>query len=310
MKVIPPNELEFVERAARALEHPSFLVQLADLVGAPLEGLVNLAPDRVSRAVTLALRRSLDVAVWSLPGETESALPEEFSGIEDRAWWTGYRHAAWSALSGGVGGLFGTAGLCVELPITTCLMLRSMSSIARGYGENMDDLSVRLECLSLFAAGGPSQADDEMDSSYLSFRVGMNPLVKHAAKYVAHTPRAEVVASIKNGTAPALVKLIGKVGQRFEVAVSEKLLAQAIPLVGAVGGASINVLFAQHFNRIARYHFGLRYLERRWGRETVRAMYDEAAAPYREARSRDRDRHPRLSGTEVSGRLIASTKTS
>jgi hypothetical protein len=52
-------------------------------------------------------------------------------------------------------------------------------------------------------------------------------------------------------------------------------------LVGALGGATINVLFAEHFNAISRFHFGLRYLEHRWGEETVQAIYQEAVAHHR-----------------------------
>jgi hypothetical protein len=61
-------------------------------------------------------------------------------------------------------------------------------------------------------------------------------------------------------------------------------MAQTLPLVGAFGGASINVLFTAHFNAVARYHFGLRYLERRWGEEAVRVIYQDAAAEKRRRR--------------------------
>jgi hypothetical protein len=238
--------------------------------------MMKMAPPQISGAVNVALRRTLDFAVVTLA--KPAPRPEHFPALEDRVWWTGYRHSALTACTGGVGGLFGTLGLCVELPITTCLMLRSMCAIADDYGEDARGIDVRLECLSLFAAGGPSVEDDEMDSSYLAMRASLNSLVKHASSFVAHTPTHEVVTSIRNGTAPTLVKLLGKISKRFELAVSEKLMAQAIPFIGALGGATLNVLFAEHFNAVARYHFGLRHLERRWGDETVRAIYHEAAA--------------------------------
>jgi hypothetical protein len=199
----------------------------------------------------------------------------------------GYRHSVTTGLTGGVGGLFGTLGLCVELPLTTCVMLRSMAAIAGVYGEDLRDPAVRLECLSLFGMGAPSPADDEMDSSYLTIRASLGTMVQHAAKFVAHTPRTEVLQSIKNGTAPTLVKLLGKISQRFQLTVSEKVMAQAIPLVGAVGGASVNVMFTEHFNAIARYHFGLRHLERLWGEEPIRAIYLEANEKFRPGQRRN-----------------------
>ena len=291
MTVIPPSEVDFIHRAAKYLENPSFMVRIADLVGVPLEGLLDLVPPRTSQAVSIALRRGLDLAVLTLPKQS-AMRSESFPEMQERVWWTGYRHTAATAFTGGTAGMFGTIALCFELPITTCIMLRSMTAIAREYGEDTHAIDVRLECLSLFGIGGPSVHDDRVDASYLGVRAAMNSLVKHAAKYIAHTPAQEVVTSIKNGTAPALVKLLGKISQQFELRVSEKLMAQAVPLVGAVGGATVNVLFTEHFNAVARYHFGIRHLETRWGKATVGALYQEAAERCRGPEHRTPSRTP------------------
>ena len=42
-----------------------------------------------------------------------------------------------------------------------------------------------------------------------------------------------------------------------------------------MGGAALNGYFANFFNRIAYYHFGLRRLERMYGEETVQRIYRE-----------------------------------
>ena len=102
------------------------------------------------------------------------------------------------------------------------------------------------------------------------------------------------------------MKLIGKISRRFEVSVSDKLVAQAIPLVGALGGATVNVLFAEHFNAVARYHFGLRHLERRWGAEAVHTIYREAASEY-QVRKRSLELSLQEFGTRRSGRAFAPT---
>jgi hypothetical protein len=75
--------------------------------------------------------------------------------------------------------------------------------------------------------------------------------------------------------APAIVRLITAVASRFSVHVSEKVAAQAIPILGAVGGAVINTMFIDHFQRMARGHFIVRRLERIHGVEEVRRAYDE-----------------------------------
>ena len=74
--------------------------------------------------------------------------------------------------------------------------------------------------------------------------------------------------------APIILRLITKVAARFGVQVSEKIAAQAIPIVGAVGGAVINTLFIDHFQDMARGHFIVRRLERIYGIEAVKKEYD------------------------------------
>jgi len=75
-------------------------------------------------------------------------------------------------------------------------------------------------------------------------------------------------------SAPALVRLITQVASRFSITVSEKAAAQAIPVIGAVGGALINTLFMSHFQDMARGHFIVRRLERKYGADEVRSAYE------------------------------------
>lgn len=76
-----------------------------------------------------------------------------------------------------------------------------------------------------------------------------------------------------NLAAPAVAALTGEVASRFGVVVWEKIAASAIPLAGAAGAATINVLFMNHFLAIARGHFMLRRLERIHGEEAIRSHY-------------------------------------
>ncbi|MFO6386360.1 EcsC family protein, partial [Pseudomonas aeruginosa] len=47
--------------------------------------------------------------------------------------------------------------------------------------------------------------------------------------------------------APMLLALVRKVAERLGVQYSEKLAAQIVPIVGALGGAAINTVFMNHF---------------------------------------------------------------
>ena len=77
--------------------------------------------------------------------------------------------------------------------------------------------------------------------------------------------------------APAVIRFIVQVAARYGIVVSEKTAAQALPLVGAAGGALVNALFMDHFQEVARGHFIVRRLERSYDPETVRRAYVEAS---------------------------------
>ena len=72
---------------------------------------------------------------------------------------------------------------------------------------------------------------------------------------------------------PALVRFETTIAARYGVTVSEKVAAQAVPVLGAVGGAAINVLFIDHYQGLARGHFTVRRLERTYGAAVVRKAY-------------------------------------
>ena len=75
-----------------------------------------------------------------------------------------------------------------------------------------------------------------------------------------------------------LNSLVAEIVSRFGIVVSDRLAASALPVVGAVGGATVNVIFMNHFQQIAQGHFTVRRLEREYGAETVRLHYAELAA--------------------------------
>jgi EcsC protein family len=91
--------------------------------------------------------------------------------------------------------------------------------------------------------------------------------VTEAARFVAER------GLLKEG-APILLKFVTQVAARFGLVVTQKVAAQALPLVGALGGAAVNYAFIEHFQDVARGHFTVRRLERIYGKERVRSEYD------------------------------------
>jgi hypothetical protein len=95
------------------------------------------------------------------------------------------------------------------------------------------------------------------------------------ARSVARAVQQVAERGLIDESASAIVRLLGQIGSRFGVAVSQKLAAQAVPVVGALGGAAVNAAFTEHFQTLARGHFTVRRLERIYGRVVVRAAYEQ-----------------------------------
>lgn len=269
-------ELAQIARAAAYLEHPGYLMRAAALLGKPADSLIGHLPMRARTAVAKAVQKAMDkalaTAVQTLDAGTTGNLERDAS-----------LHTAATAAAGFAGGLFGLAGLPVELPVTTVLMLRSIAQIARDSGADLADPAVRLECLAVLALGSriPAPVDagegvdlgDAMDSAYYSARLGLTLAMRSAASFVAGRTALEVTEALAHGAAPALARLVGLIASRFQVVVGEKALAQTVPLLGAAAGAALNAAFTDHFNTVARHHFGLRALERQYGEAVVRQAY-------------------------------------
>jgi hypothetical protein len=254
---LPEPARRDLTRARARLEHPSLAARIADLAGSPIEHGFELLPrgwhERVNAATQAALRRSLEMAMVSLDHG-----PERIRGASVHRW------AA--MVSGGVGGALGLPALAVELPLSTTIIMRSIAETARAHGEDLDRPEARLQCLQVLALGGPTDADDAAETGYFAARAALARAISEAATHLARHGAA-------SASAPVLVRLISQLGARFSVVVSEKAAAQAVPMIGALGGAWINRVFIDHFQNIAEGHFTIRRLERDWGVEAVRAEY-------------------------------------
>ena len=168
--------------------------------------------------------------------------------------------------SGAVGGALGITAFVVDLGIATKFMMRSIMDIARSEGEDLDELDTQLACLQVFALGGKSKHDDSLDTGYYATRIALNAAVKGAS--------GQLVEGLIATSANPVLRVIGLVASRFSIQVTEKFVAQAIPVVGAIGGASINLAFIQHFQSMAEAHFSIRRLERAYGTDTIREAYE------------------------------------
>jgi hypothetical protein len=208
----------------------------------------------VHTATEAALMKALDVAVSSLGQRRPSSSSDRL-------------HKFAAAASGAAGGALGLVALAWELPVSTTVMLRSIADIAAAEGEDPRDLETRLACLMVFALGSTRDTrDNAAESGYFAARSALANAVSEAARHLAQK-------GLGKSGGPALVRLVGLIASRFGIVVSEKAAAQAIPILGAAGGALINTIFIGHYQDMARGHFIVRRLEKEHGAQAVQEAY-------------------------------------
>lgn len=259
VKAFSDEDRADLARAKALLEKPGLAIQLANAVGAPVEYLLTKKmPGPVSSLINRASRRAVEAGFTA----AAATLRDETAGAESN----NRLHKFAVAGTGALGGFFGLPGLMVELPVTTATMLRSIADIARSEGESPKNEGTRLACIEVLAMGGRRSDDDGAESGYFATRAALAQQVTAASRYVA--------SSLGSSGAPAVVRVINAVASRFSIPVTQKALAQAAPLIGAVSGAALNLVFISHFQDAARGHFIVRRLERKHGLDLVRAAYD------------------------------------
>jgi hypothetical protein len=251
------EDLSDLQIAKSYLENPSIAAKVTNVIGMPIEKGLMLLPDKWSEVVSDATRRALQTALDAALLTLDKAVQLPSQDI-----W----HKVAVTASGAGGGWFGLPALVVELPISTTVMLRSIADIARSEGEHLELPTAKLACIEVFALGGRTSKDDAAESGYFAVRAALAKAVSEAAEFIAERGLAKE-------SAPPLVRLIAQIAERFGINVSEKAAAQAIPAIGAVGGALINVIFMDHFQNMARGHFTVRRLERKYGADAVKAAY-------------------------------------
>lgn len=266
--VIPPTitdeDLAALTRAVATLTQATLASRLNAVLGRQIDLAAQIVPapvlSAVNRATVAALRVALRTAIRSL-GDGQAVRRRARPRL----------HVAAAALSGAAGGAFGLAALPVELPVSTAIMLRAIAEIARSEGEDLTDPETALACLEVFALGSGSDNGPAGESGYLAMRSLLAKSVTEAARYV-------VQRGIADEAAPAIVRLLSQIASRFGVAVGQKAVTQAVPVIGAVTGAAINAAFTDHFQAIARGHFTVRRLERRYGADPIRALFEDLKA--------------------------------
>lgn len=253
------SEISELRAAKDLLENPGLAAKVSNYVGTPIEKGLKKLPESWSVTVNDITRKSiekaLDIALLTIDNNERGPSSN---------WW----HKLAVAATGAGGGAFGLPALAIELPVSTTIMLRSIADIARSEGEDLNCTEGRLQCVQVLALGSKAKSGDGTESGYFVARAALAKSISEAAAYLTKK-------GLSQHGAPAIVRLISQIASRFSIVVSEKAMAQAVPVVGALGGAVINSLFIDHFQDMGRGHFTVRRLERLHGQEEVRRLYEQ-----------------------------------
>ena len=256
MEMSPADRAE-LQHARALLENPGFAMRVTNLFGASLEKGFALLPQNWSAMIAMLSRKALEVAVQSAVLTIDTRQQRSAS--------TGL-HRIMAAGIGAAGGFWGLPALALELPLATTIMMRSIADIARSEGHTITEPEVKVACIEVFAFGGPGKEDDGLETGYFAVRAGL-------AQTVAEATRHFTGKGLTGTTAPVVARLLTQVSSRFGIQVSEKIAAQTLPVIGALGGAAVNTLFIGHFQTVGKGHFILLRLEKKYGLERVRREY-------------------------------------
>jgi hypothetical protein len=257
--IFTARDLRDLRHAKSLLENPSFTIRLSNLIGSPVEAAMTLLPKQVHQKIdqvaSAALFRALQVAIATTRRRSLSPPSNRL-------------HKALAGASGGIGGIFGLGALAIELPVSTTILLRSIVEIARSEGHDPSALETKLDCLEVFAFNGSKESPGANDTAYWVTRVALRQSLADAASHLAGK-------GIIDKSSPAIVRLVSAIASRYGVLISEEAAAKAMPIVGAVGGSVVNVIFMDHFQHMAQGHFIVRRLEKQYGSDEVQRKYAE-----------------------------------
>jgi hypothetical protein len=252
------SDLEFQELVSIAkmyIAASGLLMTLVELAGRVPQSVLNQLPedwrDKLNQLGEQALTVAYDMAaLTSGPVERSAWLEAVLSRTSSERF-----HKLATAVLGALGGAAGLPGTLVELPVTTTLMFRSIQEIAKSYGDDPVNPAVRRQCLQVLALMGPLEEDDDLEKGFFTARLAID--------------------------ASTSSLLIRAVASRFNVVLSEKFLASAVPFLGAGAGAVVNYTFTNYFQDMAHVHFRLRRIENANDPEQVKSCFERVVTALR-----------------------------
>lgn len=211
----------FAKRIAKDYLNASGLgMDMMMAVGGGAESLFNHVPESLLGPMNRAVGKALEKALCAAD-KSRKATGNAARRVE--------RYLP--GITGALGGLTGLPGAFVDVPVTITVILRGVLDEAENLGFSPDEDEVRKEALRVFSMGGPFSEDDGADMALIVTKASMT---------------GQTVSGLLQAAIPRLASALGP-----------KLMAQSVPLIGAVSGAAINTIFASYYREMARVRFAI-----------------------------------------------------
>ncbi|NOL51980.1 EcsC family protein [Pelistega suis] len=266
-QTLETQDLRDLHTAVSLLTAPSLTAKMTSMVGSPVEYLMDKLPkganEKIHGIIETALHKVVDVSASTMENQTQEA---------SNKW-----HKFGAGVTGALGGFFGFSALLVELPVSTTIMMRSILDVARSEGFDITDYQTKMECIAVFGVTvNEDKSDDSAESGYYASRIALNQIMNATAKELSVlTQQAANKAIDTTAVGKVFAQLIHAVATRLGVPLTEKAAAQLVPGIGALAGATLNVMFTDFYQDIARGHFIIKRLEEKYGADEIKAQFDK-----------------------------------
>jgi hypothetical protein len=266
------EDLALLKMSKNNMENLGFAIKAVNSVGSVAEATIKFLPEKVLTKLQKSTKSILlGVVKTNLLTIQKHQTFKKPSKIMYKSIVTGT--GAVSGFFGSSTGL-GTAIFLGELTLTTKFLMRSIMDIARSEGEDIYTLEGQLACLEVFALGGSSKDDDSLETSYYATRTALNSSLQKVTASGLKTALDGMVASASSIGSKSITNFVSKIAARFSILLSEKFVAQIVPVIGAATGGTLNYIFVEHFQKMATAHFTIRRMERTYGEDVVKKIYD------------------------------------
>lgn len=156
---------------------------------------------------------------------------------------------------GGVAGFFGLPGMIADVPVIISFALRTIHAVGLAYGFTLEKEEDRQFALGILAASGANSIEEKV-AALAALRAIQVALAKQTWKKMAQQAAQSTLGK------EAGIIAIRNLAKQLGINLTKRKAAQAIPVIGAGVGASVNGWWIKDVGWAARRAFQERWLIR------------------------------------------------